>query len=173
MLLIAEYAHNSWKHEGMQHTPHELLIGIKPQVNIKEIVDDVPATKQRLEEMQTARSLAQKRLETIQKNHNQRSKMEMKVGQEVWLEGKNLHIIGSRKLNPRCYGPFKITEQIGSSAFKLDLPPNMRIHNVFHSDLLLPYKETEAYGQPFSRPAPDLIDGEEEYEIESIKDMRK
>ena len=56
---------------------------------------------------------------------------------------------------------------------QLDLPANMRIHNVFHGDLLLPYKETEAYGQPFTRPAPDLIDGEEEYKVESIKDMRK
>src|SRR5580692_10642616 len=173
MLPIAEYAHNSWKHEGTQQTPHELLIGIKLQVNIKEIVDDVPATKQRLEEMQTARSSAQKRLEAIQKSHNQRSRTEMKVGQEVWLEGKNLHIIGSKKLSPKRYGPFKITEQIGSSAFKLDLPANMRIHNMFHSNLLLPYKEMEAYGQPFTRLAPDLIDGKEEYEVESIKDMRK
>jgi hypothetical protein len=173
MLPIAEYAHNSWKHEGTQQTPHELLIGIKLQVNIKEIVDDVPATKQRLEEMQTARSSAQKCLEAIQKSHNQRSRMEIKVGQEVWLEGKNLHVIGSKKLNPRRYSPFKIMEQIGSSTFKLDLPANMRIHNVFHSNLLLPYKETEAYGQPFTRPALDLIDGEEEYEVESIKDMRK
>src|SRR5580692_5004458 len=123
--------------------------------------------------MQTAQTSAQKHLEAIQKSHNQRSKTEMKVGQEVWLEGKNLHIIGSKKLNPRCYGPFKITEQIGSSAFKLDLPPNMRIHNVFYGDLLLPYKETEAYGQPFTRPAPDLIDAKEEYKIKSIKDMRK
>jgi hypothetical protein len=123
--------------------------------------------------MQMARTSAQKCLETIQKSSNHRSKMEMKVGQEVWLEGKNLHVIGSKKLSPKCYGPFKIMEQIRSSAFKLDLPTNMRIHNVFHSNLLLPYKKTEAYGQPFTRPAPDLIDGEEEYEIKSIKDMRK
>jgi hypothetical protein len=136
-------------------------------------MDDIPAAKQRLEEMLTARKSAQKRLETIQKGSSHRSKMEMKVGQEVWLEGKNLHVIRSKKLSPKCYGPFKITEQIGSSAFKLDLPANMRIHNMFHGNLLLPYKETEAYGQPFTRPAPGLIDGEEEYEVESIKDMRK
>jgi len=49
----------------------------------------------------------------------------------------------------------------------------MRIHNVFHVDLLLPYKEMEAYGPAYTRPPSDLIDGEEEYEIESIRDTRK
>ena len=49
----------------------------------------------------------------------------------------------------------------------------MKIHNVFHIDLLLPYKETEAYGQAYTRPPPDLIDEEEEYEVESIRDTRR
>jgi hypothetical protein len=49
----------------------------------------------------------------------------------------------------------------------------MKIHNVFHVDLLLPYKETEAYGPAYMRPAPDLIEGEEEYEVKLIRDARK
>jgi hypothetical protein len=49
----------------------------------------------------------------------------------------------------------------------------MKVHNVFHIDLLMPYKETEAYGPAYSRPPPDLIEGEEEYEVESIRDMRR
>jgi hypothetical protein len=49
----------------------------------------------------------------------------------------------------------------------------MKIHNVFHVDLLMPYKETKAYGPAYMRPPPDLIEGEEEYEIKSIRDMRK
>jgi len=36
-------------------------------------------------------------------------------------------------------------------------------------DLLLPYKETEQYGMPFTQP-PLIIDSEEEYEIENILD---
>jgi len=47
----------------------------------------------------------------------------------------------------------------------------MKIHNVFHTDLLLPYKETEQYGTPFTRP-PLIIDSEEEYEIENILDAQ-
>jgi len=47
----------------------------------------------------------------------------------------------------------------------------MRIHDIFHVDLLLPYKETEAYGMPFICPSP-IIDSEEEYKIEAILDVR-
>ena len=48
----------------------------------------------------------------------------------------------------------------------------MKIHNVFHVDLLMPYKETEAYGQPFTQP-PLMIEGKEEYEVETILDARQ
>ena len=44
----------------------------------------------------------------------------------------------------------------------------MKIHNVFHVDLLIPYKETEAYGDTYPQPPPELIDGQEEYEVEDI-----
>jgi len=33
----------------------------------------------------------------------------------------------------------------------------MKIHNVFHIDLLIPYSETEAYGGIFSQPPPELM----------------
>jgi len=42
------------------------------------------------------------------------------------------------------------------------------IHNTFHASLLSPYKENSVYGKNFPAPPPDLIQGEEEYEIEKI-----
>jgi hypothetical protein len=44
---------------------------------------------------------------------------------------------------------------------------------MFHIDLLTPYKETIMHGPNFTRPAPELIDGEEEYSIEKILDSRR
>ena len=53
------------------------------------------------------------------------------------------------------------------------LPPQWKIHDVFHADLLTPYHETELHGPNFTRPPPDLIDGEEEYEVKEILQSRR
>ena len=44
---------------------------------------------------------------------------------------------------------------------------------MFHIDLLTPYHETEMHGANFTQPPPDLINGEEEYEVEEILDSRR
>jgi hypothetical protein len=96
----------------------------------------------------------------------------MKEGNQVWLEAKNFKVKGAKKLMPHCYSPFKITKKISVVAYQLDLPQSMKIHDVFHVNLLSPYKETEAYGTPYMRPPPDIKEGEEEYEVKAILDMR-
>src|SRR6266704_3266910 len=47
------------------------------------------------------------------------------------------------------------------------------IHDVFHIDLLTPYRETNLHGSNYSRPAPDLVDNEEEYKVEKILDSQQ
>jgi reverse transcriptase-like protein/integrase-like protein len=46
LLLIAEYAHNSWMHDMLKAMPHELVMGIKPLVNIGLILEQVPAAQE-------------------------------------------------------------------------------------------------------------------------------
>jgi hypothetical protein len=72
------------------------------------------------------------------------------------------------KLKPKWYGPFKIIKEISPVAYQLRLPVAWRIHDVFHTSLLLPYCETTTHGPNFSRPPPELIDEEEEYQVEHI-----
>src|SRR6202012_5879355 len=44
---------------------------------------------------------------------------------------------------------------------------------MFHTDLLTPYQETKMHGENYSRPAPELIDDQEEYVVEHIIDSRR
>ena len=73
-----------------------------------------------------------------------------------------------KKLDNKCLGPFKILEKVGKSVYCLKLPSQWKIHDVFHALLLTPFNQTEEHGPSFAHPAPDLIEGEEEYEIEAI-----
>jgi hypothetical protein len=92
-------------------------------------------------------------------------------GDDVWLEVKNLVVKGSRKLLPKRYGPFKVLKCIGMVAYRLKLPPTMKVYDVFHIDLLSPYKEMSSYRQNYVRP-PVMEENDEEYEIENIRDAR-
>ena len=71
-------------------------------------------------------------------------------------------------MKPKREGPFSITEVLGPVTYRLHLPPPWRIHDVFHTTLLQSYKENEVYGKNFTETPPELIEGEEVYEVESI-----
>ena len=89
---------------------------------------------------------------------------------QVWLEVTHLKLPHQGfKLNPKQYGPFKILSAISPVAFKLELPVSWTIHLVFHASLLTPYIKTHAHGPNYSCPPPDLINDEEQYEVEQIR----
>ena len=52
---------------------------------------------------------------------------------------------------------------------KLELPENMRVHNVFHVSLLKPYLNDPHHSPP---PPPDVVDGELEYTVDRVLDHR-
>ena len=68
-------------------------------------------------------------------------------GEQVWLEGRNLkthHL--TTKLAPRRYGPFLVDKKLSPVTYCLTLPQSMKVHPIFHVDLLTCYRETEAHG---------------------------
>jgi hypothetical protein len=74
---------------------------------------------------------------------------------------------------PKQEGPFKILEVLGPVTYCLDLPASWRIHNVFHATLLRPYVENDVYGNNYPRPLPELLEGEEVYQVETIMKHRR
>ena len=97
-----------------------------------------------------------------------------KQGQKVWLESHNLHIpYTSQKLIPKQEGPFPIQKVLGPVTYQLQLLKPWKVHNVFHTCLPSPYKETDEHRPHHTDPPPDLINGENEYKVEAILAHRK
>jgi hypothetical protein len=59
-------------------------------------------------------------------------------------------------------------KEVSPVTFQLCIPAAWNIHNVFHASLLSPYCKSIEHGLNYSRPPPDLLKGEEEYEVECI-----
>ncbi len=57
--------------------------------------------------------------------------------------------------------------------YRLKLPTQWSIHDVFHIDLLTPYHKMALHGPNYSRLPPDLVKNQEEYEVEKILDSRR
>ncbi|XP_076912514.1 uncharacterized protein LOC143570856 [Bidens hawaiensis] len=85
-----------------------------------------------------------------------RRELLFQVGDQVILKiqpyrQKSLAKSRCEKLSPRFFGPYPIKRIIGPVAYELELPPDARIHPVFHVSMLKP-----ARGQLTSAPLPPL-----------------
>ena len=99
----------------------------------------------------------------------------LKVRDKMCLENKNIHLNQpSKKLDDKRYRPFKISKDIGSEVFQLELLEGWVIHNVFNKNLLTQCVELKFKGQHKDpTPLPTIINEEEEYEVEEVRKYRK
>ena len=89
-------------------------------------------------------------------------------GGRVLLSTKHLALKGvTGKLKPRFVGPFRVVQLVGDNAVKLELPPAMKIHPVFNISLVKHYQGSQLL------PAPVEVEGQEEFELDSILSHRK
>jgi hypothetical protein len=103
------------------------------------------------------------------------------VGQKVWLDAQNLRTKRpSKKLDLRRLGPFEVLTPVpqdshNPSTYRLALPTSWKVHPVFHVSLLRPALLDERLHPPVTddtQPLLDIINGEEEFKVETILDHR-
>lgn len=177
-LPAAEFALNSRVSSATGKAPFELIYGYLPDFTIPiGRKSNIPSLDERLDRMAQARKDASAALRMTkakmkeQYEKGKRTAHEFKVGEFVWLNAKNIHIHQQTpKLGPRQLGPFKITGKHGPLDYHLELPHWLKIHPVFHVDRLSPWHD-QGIPQPLP-PQPEIIEGEENYEIEEILDSR-
>jgi len=180
-LATAEFQYNDKKYAAIGKTPFKLNFGRHPWKEDLMVQTEIPQVEEFVKELQKSWEQATNAMEEAQKNmkkqfdKKRRNPQGLKVGDNVWLENKNIYLNRpSKRLDNKRYRPFRILKDIGSGAFDLELPEEWMIHNVFNENLLTQCVESKCKGQ-YEEPAPPptIMNEKEEYEVEEVRKHRK
>ncbi|KAF8747627.1 hypothetical protein RHS01_11313 [Rhizoctonia solani] len=175
-LPMAEFAYNNAVHSATGKTPFKALYGWEPTLTPSNIPTDVPEADDlatQMEEQWREVEAALRQSKTRMTAGETGEPVTFEIGEEAWLDARNVKLRTlSPKLMEQRLGPFKVTEKISNRAYRLELPPTMRIHDVFYVGLLSKVKRDSKRAFE-NHPPPVTMDGEEEYKVEGITDMEK
>ena len=174
-LKIAQYVINCRPSSTTKKPPYELWMGFIPRTHQPTRTSNVPALEERKSKLLQARNDAQEAISKAQSLWQKSSHfLRYHVDQQVWLEGTHLRTTHpTHKLRAKRFGPFKVLEVLSPVTYRLELPVTWKIHNAFHAAVLHPYKEMAIHGPNFPEPPPDLIEGQEEWEVDNVLASRR
>ena len=182
-LGTAEFAYNNKRHTTTQISPFKANYSLSPRMGFEgrrgkrfEVVEEfAERIKQVQEEVKAALGKAQKEMRKYT-DRKRREGVEFKVSNLVLLSTRELkwHMKDKRseKLMERFVGPYKVKTIILVNAVELQLPPTVHIHPVVNVSKLQMYK-LQVEGQKATKPAPVVVEGEKEYEVEKILNKKK
>ncbi|PRP74940.1 retrotransposable element protein [Planoprotostelium fungivorum] len=181
LLATAEFAYNNSVHTSTGVTPFFANQGLHPNTGrgSRSVSDDPNVLAVKLKEysefLRTNHEEARQDMKRFADRHRSAAPI-YQPGDKVLLSTKNF---GTSRPKPKWadkwIGPYRILKEAhpGSSSYVLSLPPSIKIYPVFHTSLLTPYVENTLVGRKRPAPPPVVIDGEQEYEVEAILDVRK
>jgi transposase InsO family protein len=183
LLPLAEFSYNNHVHSSTQQTPFMVDTGRHPRMGFepqqpRSGVESVNEFKDRmaigLEEAKSA--LAKAKDEYTQYYNRRRTPApELKPGDKVYLDASDIQTTRpSAKLAHKNLGPYEVLERVGYGSYRLRLPPSLRrLHPVFPIVKLTLAPPDPIPGRILRPPPPPvLVDGHEEYEVETILNSR-
>ena len=178
-LHMAEFSYNNQKQDSIDMSPFYTNYGFHPRVHIAPMENDVPAVGtlvDKIHHIQEEAAAAMNRASDDMKRFADRSRQEVpewNEGDQVMLDMRNIKTDRpSKKLDNRRTGPYKILKKLSDLNYKLQLPRKWKIHPIFHALLLYKYDGDSIPSRQLARPPPIEVEGENEYEVELIKDSR-
>ena len=170
LLPLVQYQLNSHISSTTKQVPYETWMGFVPMAYQPQCDSTVLAVENCKQYLQDAWAKAVDAITQAQVLWKKTSKFCLyQKGDQVWLKGTNLCMSHpSHKLRLKIFGPFEIMEALSSVTYHLNLPQSWKLHNAFHASLLSPYYKTSEYGIGYLTPTPSLIEGEPEWEVDTI-----
>lgn len=145
-LHLVEFAFNHAENASTAQSPFYLNYGWHPETLLSMALpkaDSNPAASDYLQTCFRAQEMARQQAHRAQNRQQlqydaHHRLVEFQVGDLVLLATQNLDlpVRMCRKLSDRYIGPYKVLQRIGAVAYRLELPPHLRIHPVFHVALL-------------------------------------
>ncbi|KAK3510406.1 hypothetical protein QTP70_005898 [Hemibagrus guttatus] len=181
----AEYAQNSLRQSTTGLTPFQCVLGYQPPLFPWDgEPSDVPAVDYWFRESERVWGEAHRQLQRAVRRRRTTADLrrsqapDYQPGQKVWLSTRDIKLrLPCRKLSPRFIGPFTIARKINPVTYRLQLPPEYRIHPVFHVSLLKPHhpsvSPSTGPGAVEEPPLPLLIDDGPAYLVKKVLDSRR
>jgi len=118
-------------------------------------------------------SLVKTRKQMMKQVNKHRKEVDYEIESKMFLNERNIVTARSfKKLDDKMLDSFTNLGLVGSS-YKLKLPESMRVHDVFHSDLLRPAADDPLPGQKNEPSGSIVVNDEDEWEIDDILDFRR
>lgn len=180
-LPIAQFAYNNSKHSSTDTTPFYAVFGYHSRLSVilPRSTKDITPADTRITQLRKLHQDMNFHIAHAQEKHQEfynRKVIQgpkLNIGDKVWLSSRNIKSQRpTPKLDYKRLGPFKIISKIGSRSYKLELPSTMRIHPIFHVNLLEPYQVDTIPGRQPQPVPPIIVDEHQEYEVEDIVDSR-
>uniref|UniRef100_A0A8C6NV81 Gypsy retrotransposon integrase-like protein 1 n=1 Tax=Nothobranchius furzeri TaxID=105023 RepID=A0A8C6NV81_NOTFU len=173
-----EYAHNSHTSSSSGQSPFEVSLGYQPPLFPSDSASSTSVPQFLRQARRTWNQTRAALQRTAERNcriadRHRRPAPTYTPGQLVWLSSRDVKVRGScRKFSPRFLGPFPVAEVLGPVSVRLELPPSMRVHPVFHVSLLKPVVSSPLCPPDAPPPPVRLADGSVGYRVRRILDVR-